>query len=145
MTAQFPAWFIKRCLSTSLTYTSAAGPNINIKLPRTVDGTWKLWRLAPEGESACYQRSFRCRRRLPRMYGSLFPSRIQRLDSEDRSFSWRYLPSGQRDGGIGHGHSGNMLYPPSLPTVTTIANMIPGFSAMTVWHMVLRCSPMPWD
>lgn len=49
MTVQFPAWFLKRCLSTSVTYAPAAGPNINIKLPRTVDWTWKLWRYAPEG------------------------------------------------------------------------------------------------
>ena len=49
MTIQFPAWFLKRCLATSLTYAPAAGPNINIKMPRTVDWTWKLWRYAPEG------------------------------------------------------------------------------------------------
>lgn len=58
MTIQFPAWFLKRCLSTSLTYAPAAGPNLNLKLPRTVDWTWKLWRYAPEGNLAAIKDLF---------------------------------------------------------------------------------------
>ena len=58
MTVQFPAWFLKRCLSTSLTYAPAAGPNINLKLPRTVDWTWKLWVYAPEGNLAAIKDLF---------------------------------------------------------------------------------------
>ncbi len=58
MTVQFPAWFWRRYLSSSFTYTPIRGPEINLKLPRTVDWTCKLWKLGVEGNLRAIQQLF---------------------------------------------------------------------------------------
>ena len=58
MTVQFPAWFWRRYLSSSFTYTPIRGPEINLKIPRTVDWTWKLWRLGVDGNLRAIQHLF---------------------------------------------------------------------------------------
>ena len=58
MTVQFPAWFWRRYMSTSITYTPIRGPEINLKLPRTVDWTCKLWRFGVDGNLRAIQDLF---------------------------------------------------------------------------------------
>ena len=58
MTVNFPAWFWKRYLSSSFTYTPAWGPEINVKLPRTVSWVSPLWRHGLEGNMRAIQDLF---------------------------------------------------------------------------------------
>ena len=58
MTVQFPAWFWRRYMSSSFTYTPICGPEINLRLPRTVDWTCKLWRFGVDGNIRAIQDLF---------------------------------------------------------------------------------------
>ena len=58
MTVQFPAWFWKRYLSSSFAYTPIRGPEINVKLPRTVSWVSSLWRHGLEGNLRAVQDLF---------------------------------------------------------------------------------------
>ena len=58
MTVQFPAWFWKRYLSSSFAYTPIRGPEINVKLPRTVSWATSLWRHGLEGNLRAVQDLF---------------------------------------------------------------------------------------
>lgn len=58
MTIQFPAWFWRRYLSSSFTYTPIRGPEINLKLPRTVGWTCKLWGYGLDGNLRGIQELF---------------------------------------------------------------------------------------
>ena len=49
VTINFPAWFWKRYLTSSFTYTPIRGPNLNFELPRMVGWDCKLWRLGLDG------------------------------------------------------------------------------------------------
>ena len=54
---QFPAWLWKRCLLSSFSYSSIRGPEINVRLPRTV--SWSsMWRLGLDGNLAGIQDLF---------------------------------------------------------------------------------------
>lgn len=58
VTVQFPAWFWKRYLSTSFCYTSLRGPEVNLKIPRIVDWTSKLWGYGLRGNIQALQKIF---------------------------------------------------------------------------------------
>lgn len=58
VTAQFPAWFWKRYLSSSFSFTPIRGPEINIRLPRTVDWTSSLWSHGVKGNLDAIQSLF---------------------------------------------------------------------------------------
>ena len=58
MTVQFPAWFWQRYLSSSFAYTPIRGPEINVKLPRTVSWASSLWRHGVEGNLRAVQNLF---------------------------------------------------------------------------------------
>ena len=58
MTVQFPAWFWKRYLSSSFSYTPIHGPEINLKLPRTVSWVSALWRHGVDGNLRAIQDLF---------------------------------------------------------------------------------------
>ena len=64
MTLQFPAWFWRCYLSSSFTYAPIRGPEINLKIPRTVDWTCRLWESLVDGglrfSSCCRKVSLRC-------------------------------------------------------------------------------------
>ena len=54
MKVQFPAWVWRRYLSSSFSYTSIGGLDMNLKLPRTVSW-WSLWRHASDGNLSTIQ------------------------------------------------------------------------------------------
>lgn len=58
MTVQFPAWFWRRYISSSFTYTPICGPEINFRLPRTVDWRSRLWGLGVDGNIRAIQQMF---------------------------------------------------------------------------------------
>lgn len=58
VTAQFPAWFWNRYLSSSFSYASIRGPELNIRLPRTVSWVSTLWRHGVDGNLQAVQDLF---------------------------------------------------------------------------------------
>ena len=57
-TIHFPTWFWKSYISTSITFNPLNGPNLNVKMPHTVDWTTKLWDLGRTRRYSCSPRSF---------------------------------------------------------------------------------------
>ena len=58
VTVQFPAWFWKRYWSSSFSYTAIRGPEINVKMPRTVSWLSDLWRHGVDGNLRAVQDLF---------------------------------------------------------------------------------------
>ena len=55
---QFPTWFWDQYLLSSFSYTSFAGPNISLKLPRTVSWASPLWRHSLNGDVGAIQKLY---------------------------------------------------------------------------------------
>lgn len=61
VTFQFPSWFWKRHLSTSLSCSSIQGPDISLRLPRVVDWYSNLWAYGVSGDIGGIQRLYSSR------------------------------------------------------------------------------------